>query len=100
MLKLFLKNNKYFNHAKNLTYHKTLISIHFPILLITQKFLQVQPGAASADCKACYLLSLRFDLSPLLLCIINSLSMKTNLQPDAQGRDFPGNLFAFWPSAV
>lgn len=31
--------------------------------------------------RACYLLSLRFDLLPLLLCIINSLSMKTNLQP-------------------
>lgn len=61
---------------------------------------------------ACYLLSLRFDLLPLLLCIINSLSMKTNLQPGRSlgylsislslstfacillcSWDFPGNLF-------
>lgn len=61
--------------------------------------------------RACYLLSLRFDLLPLLLCIINSLSMKTNLQPSRLSPPplslgelgFPGNLFGsvlLAPSAI
>jgi len=71
------------------------VIINLCSILVTVKISLSAFGGWRTDSKACYLLSLRFDLSPLLLCIINSLSMKTNLQRDAQGRDFPAICLPF-----